>query len=113
MTVLWSVDQMKLLLSTVKLPGLTLIDLPQLAWDESLSLARKFVGEVNLNPSDKPPIDFQGAHGALAGSIPHPSEIHEIRQGASGLAVRCIESHEMFFHAFSESKAYQNAHPTG
>ena len=39
--------------------GLTLIDLPQLAWDESLSLARKFVGELNLKESNKPSIDFQ------------------------------------------------------
>ena len=113
MTVLWSVRPNEIALEPwVKPLGLTLIDLPQLAWDESLSLARKFVGELNLKESNKPSIDFQVFTALLLVQYPILAKYMKSGKGRSGSLRRPLYRvlSEMF-DAFSESKAYQNAHP--
>ena len=113
MTVLWSVRPNEIDIDVWKDPlRLTLIDLPQLAWDESLGLVRRFVDEVCDQDGRKPSVDFQVFNALLLVQYPILAKYMKAANGRSdSLRGRLFHMLQKMYDEFSESKAFQNVHP--
>lgn len=113
MTVLWSVRPNEIDIKSMQhRVNLSLVELPQLAWDESLALARQFVGDTLQQQPRKPLIDFQVFSALLLVEYPILAKYMKRGNGrADSLRAPLFNTLKQMYDEFSESKAYQNVHP--